>query len=147
MKSSLVGFVAGKQLGFALLCATVLLAGAADSAFINFETAPVHPIALSPDGHRLAVCNLPGGRVELFDVASGIPVASGNVSVGIDPVSLRFRGTNELWVANSISASVSVVDVSSKRVVATLNTFSGPSDVVSRAHPSALLFPAISRTW
>jgi hypothetical protein len=26
--------------------------------FFNFETAPVHPIALSPDGPTLVVCNL-----------------------------------------------------------------------------------------
>src|SRR5687767_3469640 len=27
--------------------------------FVNFETAPVHPMVLGPDGRTLAVCNLP----------------------------------------------------------------------------------------
>ncbi len=135
MRFGPVGGVAGKRLGAALLCAGALLAKAANPPFVNFETAPVHPIALSPDGHTLAVCNLPEGRVELFDVASGIPIASGNVPVGIDPVSLQFRGTNELWVANFISSSISVIDVPGERVVATLDTFTGPSDVVFAGTP------------
>ena len=77
--------------------------GEGASSFINFETAPVHPVALSPDRQTLAVCNLPDGRVELFDVSSGTPVSLGEVRVGVDPVSLRFRTTNELWVVNHIS--------------------------------------------
>jgi len=108
---------------------------AASADFVNFETAPVHPIALSPDGRTLAVCNLPGGRVELFDVTSGIPTMTGSVAVGIDPVALRFRGTNELWVVNFISSSVNVIDIPAKRVLATLQTFTGPSDVVFAGTP------------
>jgi lactonase family protein with 7-bladed beta-propeller len=104
-------------------------------SFVNFETAPVHPIALSPDGRTLAVCNLPDGRVELFDVSSGIPVPSGDVPVGIDPVSCRFRTSNELWVVNFISSSVNVVDATRKHVVATLGTVAGPADVVFAGTP------------
>ena len=54
--------------------------------FFNWETAPIHPVALSPDGARLAVCNLPDARVEIFDITSGKPVPAGNLPVGIDPV-------------------------------------------------------------
>jgi hypothetical protein len=43
----------------------------------------------------LAVCNLPDGRVELFNVAGGIPIRLGDVPVGVDPVSLRFRTADE----------------------------------------------------
>src|SRR3954469_12584139 len=60
-------------------------------AFVNIETAPVHPIAISPDGQTLAVCNLPDGRLELFDISSGIPTPIGSIPVGIDPTSVRFR--------------------------------------------------------
>src|SRR5262245_60616228 len=88
----------------------------APAASVNFETAPLHPVALGPDGQMLAVCNLPDGRVELFDVSSGLPVSVGNVPVGVDPVSLRFRTTNELWVANHISRSISVIDLSRRLV-------------------------------
>jgi len=122
----------------ASICAAAIIASccaAAESSFINFETAPVHPLALSPDRRILAVCNLPDGRVELFDISSGIPVHSGDVLVGIDPVSVRFRDTNELWVVNFISSSVNVVDVTRKHVIATISTVAGAADVVFAGTP------------
>src|SRR5688572_31326730 len=88
--------------------------GQVPASFKNFETAPVHPVALSPDGRTLAVCNLPDGRVEIFELAAlgeGLPRLVRSVPVGIDPVSVRFRTANELWVVNHISDSVNVVDV------------------------------------
>ena len=107
----------------------------ADSAFVNFETAPVHVLALSPDNSRLAVCNLADGKLELFDVSFGRPVLLGSVPVGIDPVSVRFCTANEAWVVNHISDSISVVDVSALRVVATIDTLDTPSDVVFAGAP------------
>src|ERR1044071_1011862 len=104
-------------------------------SFVNFESAPVHPIALSPNGETLAVCNTPDGRIELFDVSTGIPVSTVNVPVGIDPVSLRFRGDNELWVVNFVSSSVNVVDLSRRRVTAVLRTLAGPADLVFTGAP------------
>src|SRR5580700_1710387 len=95
--------------------------------FFNWETAPVHPVALSPDGTRLVVCNLPDARVEVFDVTSGQPVSLGSIPVGIDPVTVRFRTTNELWVANYISRSISVVDLATLRVFNTIATSNQPS--------------------
>ena len=103
--------------------------GAAES-FLNFETPPVHPIALSPTGGQLAVCNLADGRLELFDVSSGTAVSVGSVPVGLDPVSVRYRTSSEAWVVNHISDSISVVDVAARRVVATIQTLDTPSDVV-----------------
>src|SRR5213592_968742 len=103
--------------------------GAADS-FVNFETPPVHPIALSPDGGQLAVCNLADGRLELFDVSSGTAVSVGSVPVGLDPVSVRYRTASEAWVVNHISDSISVVDVEGRRVVATIQTLDTPADVI-----------------
>jgi DNA-binding beta-propeller fold protein YncE len=106
------------------------------SSFINFETPPVHPVSLSPDGQTLAVCNLPDNRVELFDVASALPRSLGEVAVGLDPVSVRWRTTNELWVANHISRTVSIIDVSRRLVVTTLSTLDGPADVLFAGSPS-----------
>src|SRR5262245_61178972 len=87
------------------------------STFVNFETAPVHPVALSPDNRILAVCNLPDNRLELFDVSSGVPTPLGDVPVGLDPVSVKFRTSNEVWVVNHISSSVSIVDVARRHTV------------------------------
>ena len=103
--------------------------------FVNFETAPVHPVALSPDARTLAVCNLPDNRVELFDISQGAPIATGSVPVGLDPVSARFASTNELWVVNHISSSVSIIDLSAQTIVATLETPAGPSDIVFAGNP------------
>ena len=124
---------AWRQFLFLCISGTFVTAGMAN--FVNFETAPVHPIALSPDARALALCNLPDGRVELFDVSTGTPVSIGDVPVGIDPVSLRFRDTNELWVVNYISSSVNIIDLRRRRVAAVLPTFSGPADVVFAGNP------------
>jgi len=121
--------------GSCLLFGWVAVEADGASSFINFETAPVQPVALSPDGSTLAVCNLPDGRVELFDLSSGVPAHLGDVPVGVDPVSVRFRTTNELWVVNHISASVSVVSLDQRRVMATLNTLAGPADLVFAGSP------------
>src|SRR5262245_38838107 len=98
-------------------------------SFVNFETPPVQPIALSPDASRLAVCNLDDGGLELFDLSSGTSVPLGSVPVGIDPVSVRFRTAAEAWVVNHISDTISIVDVQARRVVATLQTLNTPADV------------------
>jgi YVTN family beta-propeller protein len=116
-------------------------------AFVNFETPPVHPVALSPDGSRLGVCNLADGRLEIFDVSSGTAVALGNVPVGIDPVSVRFLTPGEAWVVNHISDSISVVDIEARRVVATLQTLDTPADVIfAGSLRRAFLCPARCRT-
>jgi len=55
--------------------------------------------------------------------------------VGIDPVSVKFRNNNELWVVNYISRSISIVELSTRRVAATLQTRHGPWDVVFAGTP------------
>ena len=111
-------------------CLPIAVSAASTNSFVNFETAPVHPVALSPDGSRLAVCNLPDTRLELFDVGSGVPVSVGSVPVGLDPVTVRFRTSDEVWVVNQISDSLSVVDLRAMRIVATISTLDAPADVV-----------------
>jgi DNA-binding beta-propeller fold protein YncE len=120
-----------------LLCWTTVCLHAqfTTNNFYNWETAPVHPVALSPDGTRLVVCNLPNDRLDVFDVTSGLPVLAGNIPVGLDPVTVRFRTATELWVANTISGSISVVDLPSLRVVNTLSTTNQPSDIVFAGAP------------
>lgn len=118
-------------LRLSFVCLHLLVAGAwSQDAFVNFETAPVHPIALSPDGSRLAVCNLADGKLEVFDVSSGNLVPIGIVPVGIDPVAVRFRNATEAWVVNHISDSISVVDIAALRIAATIQTLDTPADVV-----------------
>jgi len=76
-----------------------------------FETPPVHPVAIVPDGHTLAVCNLPDCTVELFDLTA-VPcrVASAQSSPALIPSPCASTRHNELWVVNHISDSISIVD-------------------------------------
>ncbi len=100
--------------------------------FVNFETPHVHPIDISPNGSTLAVCNTPDGRVEIFSIngTTGQLTHTDTVQVGYDPVTARFRTNSELWVVNQISDSVSVVNLASGTVTATIDTDDEPADVV-----------------
>lgn len=120
-----------------LLIGVFLLAAAsfARADFVNFETPQVHPIALSPDGSILAVCNTADNRVELFVLMSDLPEPIGSVVVGMDPVTARFRTDDELWVVNQLSDSVSVIDVPNRIVKHTLATGDEPADVVFSTDP------------
>jgi hypothetical protein len=133
-----------RSIWFVALLVAFRLAHPAEASepFVNFESAPVHPVALSPNGQFLAVCNLPAGRLDLLDVGSGSPNISGptnSIPVGVDPVSVRFRTATEVWVVNHISDSISVVDLSAginrARVKATIDTLDTPSDVVFAGQP------------
>ncbi len=120
--------------------ATVVVVVATTAAFaqdfVNFETPSVHPLELSPDGARLAVANGPDGRVEIFALSpTGVPAPESAIATGLDPVSVRWRTANELWVVNHVSDSVSVVDVAARQVIATLKTEDEPCDVVFAGSP------------
>jgi YVTN family beta-propeller protein len=106
------------------------------TAFVNFETAPVHPIALSPDGKTLATCNLPDGKLEVFDLQTGVVVRKTSVPVGIDPVTVRFRTDGELWVVNELSDSVEVIDMRTFKVWRVISTRTRPADIVFGGTPS-----------
>jgi DNA-binding beta-propeller fold protein YncE/mono/diheme cytochrome c family protein len=78
-----------------------------------FESDPVRPIALTPDGNRLLIANTLDGYLEIFDVSSGTAVKDASVPVGLEPVSIAVRSNTEAWVVNHLSDSVSIVDLAS----------------------------------
>jgi YVTN family beta-propeller protein len=102
-----------------------------DVDFRNYETGLVHPLALSAGGDRLYAINNPEGRLSIFNVgADGSLAFAGDVAVGVEPVSLGVRpGTNEVWVVNHLSDSVSVVDVVARKLLATIAVGDEPTDV------------------
>ena len=104
----------------------------AQSAYSLFESGPVRPLALSPDGSRLFVANTPDGHLEIFDVGPGAALTpAGSVAVGLEPVAVAARTDSEVWVVNHLSDSVSIVDVSGvPRVVRTLLVGDEPRDIV-----------------
>ena len=121
---------------FSVLTAAALLAPpAAAQTFVNFETPHVHPLELTPDGTRLLAVNTPDDRLEVFDVSAAAVTHVGTIQVGLDPVSVRARSNGEIWVVNQISDSVSVIDLATMRVRATLKTDDEPADVVFAGAP------------
>ncbi|TMQ27427.1 MAG: hypothetical protein E6J90_02670, partial [Deltaproteobacteria bacterium] len=98
---------------------------------MEFESGPVRPIALSPDGTRLFAVNTPNATLEIFNVTStGISFAS-RVPVGLEPVAVAARNNTEVWVVNHLSDSVSVVTLSgTPHVTRTLLVGDEPRDIV-----------------
>jgi len=128
--------VAGLAAGVAVLAGSVIFATrlasqapASPSDFVHFESAHVHPVALSPDGTHLFVVNTPDMRLSVFSLASGTPVLEKEIPVGVEPVSVAARDDNEVWVVNHLSDDVSIVDVASGNVVRTLRVGDEPTDV------------------
>lgn len=115
------------------LAAAVILSAShapAQTGFVNWESPHVHPVDLTPDGTRLLAVNTADNRLEVFDVTTGTPVRTGSIPVGLEPVSVRARTSNEAWVVNRISDSVSIVNLSAMNTTATLPAGDEPSDVV-----------------
>jgi len=129
-----------------LLCAVLfsLAAPARAVDFIEFESGPVRPIALSADRSRLYAVNTPDGRLEIFTVGAAGIAKSGSVQVGLEPVSVAIRNASEIWVVNHLSDSVSVVNVavSPPRVVRTLLVGDEPRDIVFSANGRAFITTA-----
>ncbi|HVZ93790.1 MAG TPA: hypothetical protein VG797_04705 [Phycisphaerales bacterium] len=108
----------------------------AQTAFVNFESAPVHPIDMSPDGTTLLVANTADDRIEVFDLTtSSLPRWTTSIPVGLSPVSVRARTNTEVWVVNRLSDSVSIVNLTTRNVVKTLIVGDEPADVVFAGSP------------
>lgn len=117
----------------ALVALLLVATPVAAQSFVNFETPHVHP--LDRVGDRLLAVNTADNRLEVFDISSGAPVSVGAVPVGLDPVSVRALDANTAWVVNHISDSVSVVDLTTLNVIATVPTRDEPCDVVFAGSP------------
>ena len=120
----------------ASLCAAVSMlvsssAAAQAPSFIEFDSAHVRPMALSPDGTKLFAVNTSDNRLEIFSVtASGLQLTA-SVPVGLEPVSVAARSNTEVWVVNHLSDSVSVVSLAgTPRVTRTLLVGDEPRDIV-----------------
>ncbi len=101
------------------------------TSFVTFESGPVRPLALSPDGNTLFAVNTPDNRLEIFDVTVGGVSFRESVPVGMEPVAVAARSNSEVWVVNHLSDSVSILDVTSPaRVTRTLLVGDEPNDIV-----------------
>ena len=107
----------------------------AQGTWTNWETPPVHPIDITPDGDTLLAVNLADAHLEVYAIDTGSPVHVRSISVGIDPVSVRARTNGEAWVVNSISDSVSIVDLVTGNVRGTISLGDEPGDVIFAGSP------------
>ncbi len=99
----------------------------------SFEGRNTHSIALSADGSRLFVADTAEGRLCVFRIGAvehPAPVLEMEIPVGIDPVAVRPRTEDEVWVVNEVSDSVSIVSLRRRVVIATLQVPDEPADVV-----------------
>lgn len=125
-------FAWAPALALVLACATGDAHAVLPSGFTAFESGPVRPLALSPDGTRLFVTNIPDNQLEIFAVGPAGLAHEASVSVGLEPVAVAARSNSEVWVVNHLSDSVSIVDVGANppRVVRTLLVGDEPRDLV-----------------
>lgn len=109
--------------------------GGSPPSFVNWENPHVHPLDITPGGGRLLAVNTADNRLEVFDIASGTAVHIASIPVGLDPVSVRARTDDEVWVVNHISDTVSIVSLAAMNVVQTVPTLDEPADVVFAGDP------------
>jgi YVTN family beta-propeller protein len=107
----------------------------ATADFKNFETLQIHPLDITPDGSRLLALNTPDARLQVFAIGAGTLDTLGEVPVGLEPVSVRAQDDSTAWVVNQLSDDVSIVDLRTLRVRATLRVGDEPTDVAFAGTP------------
>ena len=100
-------------------------------SFVNYEGKQTAPVRLSPDGTRLFAVNTADNRLSVFDVSvPHNPILIAEIPVGLEPVSVNALSSDEAWVVNEVSDSISIVSVSRHVVTDTLYVQDEPADVV-----------------
>ena len=118
-----------------MMSAAVISTVNAQADYTLFESGHVRPMAISPDGNWLYVCNTPDAHLEAYVLTGSGATHVYTIPVGLEPVAVAHRpppNDNEVWVVNHLSDSVSIVDtsVAPPRVVRTLHVGDEPRDIV-----------------
>ena len=103
--------------------------------FVNFESAHVRPIDMTPDGTKLLAVNTANNTLEVFNITANSLLNVASIPVGMDPVTVRVRSNTEAWVVCQVSDEVSIVDLTTNRVVRSLATEDEPADIVFAGAP------------
>ena len=140
MRRTVCGFVVLALLawlGTILLNRATVSAASSGPPFVEFESGPVRPIAMSVDGATLFAVNTPNGTLEIFDLTSGKLNLTYRVPVGLEPVAVAARNSAEVWVTNLLSDSVSIVSLAgTPHVIRTLLVGDEPRDIVFAGTPT-----------
>ncbi|MCW8879343.1 MAG: hypothetical protein OQK51_19995, partial [Kangiellaceae bacterium] len=104
-----------------------------ENKYQSFESGAVRPIAVSPDGSKVFVTNIPNHSLDIFSLGSeGTLITEFSVPVGIEPVAVAVRNSQEVWVSNHVSDSVSIIklDQDAPYIARTLLVGDEPRDIV-----------------
>ena len=71
----------------------------------------------------------------MFSLTGPAPARIADIPVGLEPVSVAVRNDHEAWVVNHLSDDISIVDLTTLHVRATLRVGDEPSDVVFAGSP------------
>jgi DNA-binding beta-propeller fold protein YncE len=118
-----------------------------------FTSPQANPIALSEDGGLLFVANTTSGTLSIYDLDPLVrkgkvdPRLLAQVKVGLDPVGVAQRpGSNQVWVTNHISDSISVVDLDALDVVDTIQELDA-AGVTRTDAPVGIAFASPTRAF
>lgn len=100
------------------------------STFANFESGHVHPLDMTPDGTKLLAVNTANNTLEVFQLGGPMLLNIASIPVGLDPVTVRVLSNTEAWVVDQVSDEISIVDLTTNRVVRSLTTQDEPADVI-----------------
>lgn len=106
-----------------------------EANFVNFESAHVHPLDMTPDATKLLAVNTANNSLEVFQVQDGALLNIASIPVGMDPVTVRVLDNSTAWVVNNVSDNISIVDLSALAVTRSIRTENEPSDVVFAGTP------------
>ena len=156
-------FAASTVVGLALILSGWLEPGFAKQSRsskteIGFPKQVGHPPFLSPHaspiavhGERVFVVNTPSDTLEVIDATTHKIVR--RIDVGIDPVSVAVRPDGkEIWVANHVSDSVSVIDNAPQsptflHVIATVQDFDLPTKATRFDEPVGIAFAGNNKAY
>src|SRR5262249_3958811 len=105
------------------------------TVFVPSESPPRPPASLTPSHHKLLVVNTPDDRLTVFDVQDTVPHRDGEIFVGLEPVSVCAQDDSTAWVVNQLSDDISIVNLNTMHVKATLRVGDEPGDVVFAGSP------------
>jgi YVTN family beta-propeller protein len=115
----------------------------------SMESPQFSPIAVS--GGRVFVANTPAGTVDVIDAKTRKVVK--RIPVGVDPVCIAVRPDGkEVWVANHVSDSVSVIDTDPAspthlHVVATVQEFDPKTKATKFDEPVGIAFASNEKAY
>ncbi len=110
---------------------TVAVIGVPENRVLTRIAVGHHPFGLALDrtGRQLFAVNVLSNDVSVIDLQAAVPQTVATVPVGQTPYCAVWTDDQRLWVTNQHGDSVSVIDLASRRVIATIATGAFPEGI------------------